>query len=255
VVDGRAAFRMHHSHDPITIDTCLVAHPLVDDVLQHGRFGAATEVTVRAGVATGERSVLADPPATRLDVADDVDQGVSAHVHEDVDGRRFRISTRSFFQSRPDGAAALTALVRDAVGERKVIADLYCGVGILGASCDQPERILAVESSRSAVADAKVNLRGFNAHVVHADVAKLRPVPVAVVIADPSRAGLGKAIVKKIRDCEPKRVVLVSCDAAAMARDLALLDAIGFDLRSITPVDMFPHTPHVECVSVLDAIR
>ena len=255
VVDGHAAFRKHHSHDPITFDTCMVAHPLVDDVLQKGDFGAATEVTVRASVATGERSVLADPTAITVDVPDDVVQGVSAHIHEEIDGRRFRVSTRSFFQSRTDGAAALAHHVREAVGPKKVIADLYCGVGILGALCETPERILAVESSRSSVADAKVNLRGFNAHVVHADVAKLRPVPVDVVIADPSRAGLGKQVVKKIRDCEPQRVVLVSCDAAAMARDIALLDAAGFDLKSVTPVDMFPHTPHVECVSVLDTIH
>jgi tRNA pseudouridine32 synthase/23S rRNA pseudouridine746 synthase/23S rRNA pseudouridine1911/1915/1917 synthase len=56
VVDGRAAFRKHHSHEPITFDTCMVAHPLVDDVLQKGNFGAATEVTVRASAETGERS-------------------------------------------------------------------------------------------------------------------------------------------------------------------------------------------------------
>jgi 23S rRNA (uracil1939-C5)-methyltransferase len=98
-------------------------------------------------------------------------------------------------------------------------------------------------------------LRGLSAHVVRSDVAKIRPVPVDVVIADPSRAGLGRAAVKTIVACDPDRIVLVSCDVAALARDVALLRDEHFELKQITPVDMFPHTPHVECVSVLDRDR
>jgi 23S rRNA (uracil1939-C5)-methyltransferase len=90
------------------------------------------------------------------------------------------------------------------------------------------------------------------ARVVRADVGRWRPEPVDVVVADPSRAGLGRAAVRVVVGCHADRVVLVSCDAAAFARDVALLRDGGYELRTITPVDLFPHTPHVECVAVLD---
>ena len=83
---------------------------------RHGRFDEAREVTIRAGARTGERSILADPPGAALQVADDIAQGADARIHEEVAGLRFRISMRSFFQVRADGAEALATLVREAVG-------------------------------------------------------------------------------------------------------------------------------------------
>ncbi len=255
VVNGRAAFRRAHSHDPISIDRCLVAHPLVDDVLENGRFGSAREVVVRAGVNTGERGVLADPITAPVDVAIDVATGRNPMIHEIVGDARFQISARSFFQIRPDGAAALAQLVRAAVGAHRRIADLYCGVGLFARLVDQPQSILAVERDRFAVDDARANLRGLPAKVVRADVGRFRPEPVDVVIADPSRAGLTREGVEAVDACDPDRVVLVSCDPAACARDIKLLTERDYRVRSLTPVDLFPHTPHVECVTVFDRSR
>ena len=254
VVDGRPAFRRQHAHDAVPIEHCLVSHPLVDEILRQGNFGRAREITVRVGAATGERLVLPDPERARIDVPEDVRVGSRAHITEVVGGRTFRISARSFFQTRPDGAAALAALVRDAVGPGRSVADLYAGVGLFGASLDAPRRLFSVERSGPATRDARHNLAGVDARIVRADVEHFRPPePVEVVIADPARAGLGKAGVPIVVSCQPERVVLVSCDAAALARDIALLDRAGFSLASITPVDLFGHTPHVECVSVFDA--
>jgi 23S rRNA (uracil1939-C5)-methyltransferase len=78
------------------------------------------------------------------------------------------------------------------------------------------------------------------------------PPPAALVVADPSRAGLGAAGVGTITAAHPTRVVLVSCDPAALARDTGLLTAAGYRLASATPVDLFPHTFHVETVAVFD---
>src|SRR4051812_12716221 len=252
VVDGRAAFRRHHAHDPVRIDSCLVAHPLVDDVLRHGRFHNAREITVRAGARTGERCLWTDPKDATIDVAADVQTGAKAAVHELVDGVRLRIGARSFFQSRVDGAETLAGLVRDAVGPDHVVADLYSGVGLFAALIDHPRRVLAVERDRHAVADARHNLQAVPARVVRGDVGRWRPERVDVVIADPSRAGLGRAGARTVIGTGAERVVLVSCDAAAFARDVALLRDGGYELRAITPVDLFPHTPHIECVTVLD---
>jgi 23S rRNA (uracil1939-C5)-methyltransferase len=254
VVDRRPAFRRHRSHAPVMIDSCLVAHPLVDEVLQTGSFDNAREVVVRAGARTGERSVVPVPARARIAVPADVRVGPRAHIHEIVDHRTFRVSAQSFFQARADGADALTRLVRDAVGCGRVVVDLYAGVGLFAACLDEPARIVAVEENRAAVDDAKHNLRDLDARVVRTDVQLWRAEPVDVVIADPPRAGLGRQGVMTVAACTPERVVLVSCDAPAMARDIRLLDEMGFTLRQVTLVDLFPHTPHVECVSVLDRV-
>ena len=97
-----------------------------------------------------------------------------------------------------------------------------------------------------------MNLEGRAARVVRSDVGRWRGSNVDVVIADPSRVGLQRDGAATVLRCRPERIVLVSCDAAALARDVVLLERGGFTLTSVTPVDLFPHTPHVECVSVLD---
>jgi 23S rRNA (uracil1939-C5)-methyltransferase len=249
VVDGRAAFRRRHAHDPITIDHCLVTHPLVDDLLVHGRFGNAHEVTLRAAVATGERLALADPVRAALDLPPDVAVGPKARVHEVIEGHTFRVSARSFFQARPDGAATLARTVRDAIGPERRVADLYAGVGLFGALLDRPRKVIAVEGSRSAAADAVENLAHVDAHVVHGDVRRWKPQPVDAVVADPGRTGLQKAGVQVITQCDPDTVVLVSCDAAALARDTKLLRDASYEVDQMTLIDIFGHTPHIEVVT------
>ena len=252
VVDGKPAFRRHQSHDPVLIDSCLVAHPSIDELLRDGDFGRANEVTLRVGVGTGERAALADPADTVLDLPPDVMRGKSAHVHEVVDGHALRVSINSFFQSRIDGAHTLARLVREATGRDRVLADLYCGVGLFAVTADEPRRVIAVERGRAAVSDAKHNLREHPARVVRADVGKWKGAKVDVVVADPSRTGLGRDGARTVLACDPERIVLVSCDAAALARDVGLLVGADYTLTSVTLVDLFAHTPHIECVSVLD---
>jgi 23S rRNA (uracil1939-C5)-methyltransferase len=252
VVDGKPAFRKHQSHDPVLIDSCMVAHPAIDELLRDGKFGRATEVTLRVATGTGERAALAEPADIVMDLPPDVMRGKNAAVHEVIDGHSMRVSINSFFQSRTDGAATLARLVREATGPDRILADLYCGVGLFAVTADQPKRIVAVERGRAAVADAKFNLKGRDARIVRSDVGKWKGNKVDVVVADPSRAGLGRDGARAVLACDPERVVLVSCDAAALARDIGLLVAAGFGLASVTLVDLFAHTPHVECVTVLD---
>ena len=272
VVDGRAGFRRHHGHDVVAVDGdgCLVAHPLVDEVLRQGRFGNASAATVRAGSATGERLVVVDPVATAVEVPDGVQvtdaaalaAGHRAWIHEVVAGRRFRVSAGSFFQARPDGAAALAELVASwaagDVGDSPVrVADLYGGVGLLGAvladrmtAAGGRARLQVVEANRSSVADAEVNLADLDhARVVRADVRRWRPSTVDVVVADPSRHGLGAAVVDRVAATGTPLLVLVSCDPGSLGRDAGLLASAGFDLAGATLVDLFPHTPHVEVVT------
>jgi tRNA/tmRNA/rRNA uracil-C5-methylase (TrmA/RlmC/RlmD family) len=112
--------------------------------------------------------------------------------------------------------------------------------------------VIAVEGNPAAVKDARHNLAADNVKVERADVSRWEPVPADVVIADPTRAGLGADVVERIVATDAARVVLVACDAAALGRDVGLLRAGGYTLSEATPVDLFPHTSHVEVVAVLD---
>ena len=266
VAGGRAALRAERSHDPVGIEHCLVAHPAIDDLIANGRYGGAHEVTLRVGAATGERLVrvepsvpaeLSVPDGVRVVGADQLAAGRRAWFTEVVDGRRFRVSADSFFQSRTDGAAALVDAVRDAGGEAwggGHLVDLYGGVGLFASCLGEGMSTTVVEASRSSVADARHNLADRAATIVKVAAGRWRPSPADIVVADPPRAGLGKDVVSRIEATGAPRVVLVSCDPASYGRDAGLLHGSGYALRSTTLVDLFPHTPHVELVSVFDRV-
>jgi 23S rRNA (uracil1939-C5)-methyltransferase len=283
---GRVALRRHHSHELVAVPACQVAHPLVAGVLGAGRFPPTAEVTVRAGVRTGERLVVVDlagPDGDEGDGADELDASVPpgvrvvggrqlaagkrAWIHEEAHGVRLRVSARSFFQSGPAGAEALVAAVGDALGDAldgapgdrgdggrsPHLLDLYGGVGLFGATLGRAgPRVTVVEASASSCADARVNLAGLDARVVRSDVGRWRPRRADAVVADPPRAGLGRAGVRVIAGTHAPRVVLVSCDAGALGRDAGLLTRAGYRLASATLVDQFVGTPHVEVVTRFD---
>ena len=262
MVKGRPAFRRAYSHDPVLVDSCLVAHPLIESLIAEAKFDAVKEAEIRCGARTGERLVIAFPTTRYLELpddvvtigADDLEAGRTAMFAEQAAGRRWRISATSFFQTRADGADALAQLVAESVPDTaETIVDLYSGVGLFAGTIARPGRtVIAVEGNPAAVRDAKHNLAADDVKVERADIGRWDPVPADVVIADPSRAGLGADVIGHISDTDASRVVLVACDAAALARDVRLLAAEGFSLTRATPVDLFPHTSHVEVVAVLD---
>ena len=268
--DGRLGFRRRRSHDPLAVARCLVAHPLLQPVLAEGRFDDAGEVLLRASVATGDVLAVADPTASGAVVPegvravgqDELGSGTRVWLHEDVDGHRLRVSARSFFQSGPSTAAALGRAVARAVhgsdpGAHRFdpatdrFVDLYGGIGLftvlLGA-----RRSEVVERSASSVADARANTAALGAKVVKVAVERWHPSPADVVVADPSRDGLGTAGAAAVAATGAARVALVSCDPAALGRDVALLAGHGYACRGVELVDMFPHTHHVEVVTALE---
>jgi 23S rRNA (uracil1939-C5)-methyltransferase len=262
-VDGRFGFRRRSSHDVVAVSPCLVAHPLLEELVVDGRYPDG-EVTLRAGAGTGERLVVVAGPAERAQVPDGVRvvsdgelrAGTRAWYHEELAGRRWRISARSFFQARPDGAEALLRLANEALeGTRpdRRLVDLYGGVGLFAGSVPSGHATL-VEQGASSIADARVNLAGIEHRIVKADVQHWGPTHADAVIADPPRNGLGPKGVAKVQATGATRLVLVSCDPAAFARDARLLAAAGYPLVSATLVDLFPHTSHVEVVSRFDRV-
>jgi 23S rRNA (uracil1939-C5)-methyltransferase len=260
--DGRFSLRRHHSHDLVAVPACLVAHPRLAEVAAKGRFPPASEVTIRVGARTGDRLVIVDlPPVLAETEAVEVPDGVRvvtgaeladgrrAWLFEVVAGVRLRVSARSFFQAGPDAAEALVAAVGEALGPCETLADLYAGVGLFAATVGRGARVMAVEASASAAADARVNLAGGDAKVVRSDVARWRARAVEAVVADPPRAGLGPRGVRAVAATRAGRIALVSCDAGALGRDTRLLREAGYAWTGSTLVDAFPHTLHVEVVS------
>jgi 23S rRNA (uracil1939-C5)-methyltransferase len=261
VSNGRFALRRRHSHEAIELDSCLVLHPLLDQLVREGNFGRAGSVTLRCGARTGERMAIVSPSADGVVLPDDVrvvgsdelHAGRRAWFHEEIAGVRFRISAPSFFQARPDGADALVAAVDAAVGpidDHTRVVDAYAGVGLFSATVARDAAsIVAVERSASSNADARINLADLRARVVRADVERLRPTPADVVIADPARAGLGRRAVERLAATGASVLALVSCDPAAFARDVGLLRDAGYELERTTLVDLFGHNSHIELVS------
>jgi tRNA/tmRNA/rRNA uracil-C5-methylase (TrmA/RlmC/RlmD family) len=264
VEGGRAGFRRRHSHDAVVVDSCLIAHPAAAELVRDGRFGAAEEVVVRVGARTGERMVLASPTAEGVAVPDDVlvvgaDElaaGRAAWIHEEMAGRRWRVSARSFLQASPAGADVLVDLVGGAVRtlapDARTMVDLAAGIGLFAGTVGTGlDAVVAVEPSRSAVADARYNLEDTSATVVKASIERWRPDRADVVVADPPRAGLRRVGVERVVATGASALVLVSCDPGALGRDVSLLGAAGYALESSTVLDLFPQTSHVEVVSRL----
>jgi 23S rRNA (uracil1939-C5)-methyltransferase len=182
---------------------------------------------------------------------------------EELGGYSFRISHSAFFQTNTEMAERLCELAGDAAGLRGTerVFDLYCGIGTIGLSlASRAGQVWGVETVPEAIADARHNARAngvanarFTAENVRLGVRPLleeagKP---DVVIVDPPRAGLSKKIVRRVIECDAPRIVYVSCNPTTLAPNAAQLTEAGYRLRRVTPVDMFPHTPHVECVAVL----
>lgn len=176
---------------------------------------------------------------------------------------KFKISPQSFYQVNRKGAELLyqKAAMYAALKGGEVLLDLYCGTGTIGLSMAKDAKsLIGVEIVPKAIEDAKENAKtnGIeNARFICGDASsaaetlKAEGLTPDVIIIDPPRKGCDKSLIKTISDFNPKRVVYVSCDPATLARDLAVFAELGFKALEATPVDMFPRTSHVECVTYL----
>jgi 23S rRNA (uracil1939-C5)-methyltransferase len=252
---NRLGLRGRHSHDVVELDGCPVSHPLLEDLLAVIRIRGDGEVSLRVSAATGERSAwILNGTVELLAVPADVAIGAAAAVHEVVAGKKLRVSAASFFQSGPAAAEVLVAGVRaacDDMGEGASIVDAYGGVGLFGSALGG-DRVTLVEESDAACADATVNLEGRRADIVCSSIERWRPRRADLVVADPSRSGLGRQAVAVLAATEAQRIVVVSCDPVSLARDAGLLREAGYEHIRSTVYDLFPQTHHVEVITTFD---
>lgn len=186
------------------------------------------------------------------------------HIFEEMEGLRFKVGPKSFYQTNSEQAYNLYKMAREFAGltGNELVYDLYTGTGtIANFVARQARKVVGIEYVPEAIEDAKVNsaLNGIDNTLFYAgDMKDIltndfiaehgRP---DVIITDPPRAGMHNDVIDVILAAEPKRIVYVSCNPATQARDLQLLDG-KYKVTAVQPVDMFPHTHHVENVVQLE---
>ena len=186
------------------------------------------------------------------------------HIFEEMEGLRFKVGPKSFYQTNSEQAYNLYKVAREFAGltGNELVYDLYTGTGtIANFVARKARKVVGIEYVPEAIEDAKVNsaLNGIDNTLFYAgDMKDIltndfiaehgRP---DVIITDPPRAGMHNDVIDVILAAEPKRIVYVSCNPATQARDLQLLDG-KYKVTAVQPVDMFPHTHHVENVVQLE---
>jgi 23S rRNA (uracil1939-C5)-methyltransferase len=247
---------------------------------RRARRGVLRNLVVREGRRTGQLQTRLVTTAARfpkppvdLHTAIEGDSGSTEgptgalgeeRLREELCGLRLEMSHGAFFQTNTEMAERLYAVAAEYAGlsgsER--VFDLYCGIGTIGLSmAKQAGEVWGLEIVPEAIADAEANAERNeigNARFVAASARTgVRPLleqagKPDVVVIDPPRAGLSQKIVRRVLECDAKRIVYVSCNPTTLAPNAAQLVEAGYTLRRVKPVDMFPQTPHIECVALFE---
>ena len=249
-------------------------------VVRESRRGG--ELQVRLVTSPGridrERFAQAAEPVggllwTQLDSVAETTQGGqteliagSDRLEEEIGGMRMRISPNAFFQTNTEMAERLYRLAIEyaAPGASDRVYDLYCGIGTIGLLiAPRAGEVWGLELVEEAIADAIANARlneidnaRFFAGDVRLALRELveragRP---DVLVVDPPRSGLSQKVVRRVIEAGPRRIVYVSCNPTTLAPNAAQLVEAGYALRRVRAVDMFPQTPHIECVALLERL-
>ncbi|MCX6026502.1 MAG: class I SAM-dependent RNA methyltransferase [Chloroflexi bacterium] len=272
--DGRLGYMRQGSRHVLAIRECHLPEPLLDEIwpaLDMREAQGITQVGLRAD-SEGETMVMlegseAGMPEVQVERSlsvvwlapggrSDTLVGEDA-LHFAVSGQNYRVSPASFFQVNtgllPTLVEQVLALVE--VGAGDTALDVYSGVGLFSAFlARRARRVVAVEASPSAAADFEDNLASFdNVELYEATAAAVLPhleIRPQVAVVDPPRAGLDREAMAGLVGLAPRRIVYVSCDPSTLARDARALQAAGYSLATLIPIDLFPQTYHIESISL-----
>ncbi|MFK5974003.1 MAG: 23S rRNA (uracil(1939)-C(5))-methyltransferase RlmD [Flavobacteriaceae bacterium] len=189
------------------------------------------------------------------------------HIFEEMEGLRFKINAKSFYQTNSEQAYELYKITRDFAGlsGKELVYDLYTGTGTIAQFiAKKAKKVVGIEAVPEAIADAKENAErngiknvaffvGDMKNVFNESFITANGTP-DIIITDPPRDGMHKDVVRQILNIAPKKVVYVSCNSATQARDLELMKEL-YSVTKVQPVDMFPQTHHVENVVLLEKIK
>ena len=251
---GTLGFTHRERRRFVRIDLCLLMNDRTNELLSQlqDRCGETSALSIRASDTTGD--FLIQPTLKNPDLSIPTGQ---KRYRESVASREFQVASPSFFQVNVAQTARLAELVRESLQltGRETVLDAYAGVGTFAVLLSPfASRIIAVEESTAAIADARANAAGqpnieFLTGKVEDVLPNLDATPDAVIL-DPSRSGCQPRVLDTLLQLAPRRIAYVSCNPETLARDLAVL-CRHYRVESVQPIDMFPQTHHVECVATL----
>ena len=256
--NGKLGFYKSRSHSIAPVENCIIC---VDGMNFSEISGRNLKGDVRVEISasnTGERTIALAP--TRGEEKARITEG-PAVLHELVEGKTLEVSQESFWQSHAKAPEVLTKAVLDfaRISSSEHVLDLYGGAGLFTAAIIDlvgPDgQVDLIEGSKVATEDARRNFASYkNVTVATGDVAKLLPrvTSADVVVLDPPREGAGKDVISQIAALNPRAIVYVACDPAALARDTAYLEDHSYLLAGLRAFDLFPMTHHIECVALYE---
>lgn len=277
-VREKMGFYKKKTYDIVPVFSCQVASPKINEIMQdldNLELKNIEEIVIKATTldetmiifkATAEADedylinklqFIADSLVVVYDGIPKLLSG-KGFIKEKVGDYYYKISTLSFFQVNTLGAERLYNKVKEygSLQDNERVLDLYCGTGTIGIYLsDVCKDVTGLEINGEAVLDAQDNIeinKVVNVKVEQKDVSKVIDSyeNIELVVVDPPRSGLSKKALSNILEVNPNRIVYVSCDPATLSRDINLLKD-DYEVKEITPVDMFPNTYHVECVCLL----
>jgi len=255
---GQVGYKNMVTRQFVRIEECLLMDDNINETigLVQDKMEGQTQMSIR--VASNTDSMLVQP---RMNIS-----GLSLvtgeqHYEEEVRGSRFRVAASSFFQVNTGQLSRAVNEVRELLDldGSEVMVDAYCGVGVFAVLVSPyVKRVIGIEESASAIEDAGLNMNGVtNVEFIEGKTEHVLAEwsdadEVDVLLLDPPRVGCHPDVLESVKKLKPKKVLMISCEPEAMARDLDLLCEGGmYRLETLRPVDMFPQTRHVETISML----
>ena len=188
----------------------------------------------------------------------------NGYIYDILGDYKFKISPLSFYQVNPVQTEILYDTAIKCLNDNNknnIALDLYCGIGTIGIFASKYfKKVYGIEIVEQAIEDAKYNAKINkidNIDFFAGDVEKVLPkiieidnIKPSTIFVDPPRKGLDKKTIEILQELKPSKIIYISCNPATLARDIALLEK-NYNIKEIQPVDMFPYTTHIECITVL----
>lgn len=272
-VRANVGYYKKKTYDVINIDKCLIVDDKINELLnlcKKNNLKGIYQILIRVSKTDSmivlkvkddysiDKSLFENNVTTLVVYEDKKYKNIigNGYITESIGDYKFIISPDSFFQVNTNGAYNLYSKVLEYVDKSNYLLDLYCGTGTIGIFLSKVcNKVLGVEINSYAVADANKNKKLNNIDNIEfkcSDVSDLNLVDnFDTVVLDPPRSGLDKMALDYLLKLKPNKIVYVSCDPVTLARDLNLLNEL-YDVKEITPVNMFSRTYHVECVCLLE---
>lgn len=271
-VKENIGFYKNNTYDIINIDNCLISDKLINKSIKHLKklnLKPVNKITCRTGL--NELMIIIETTNKNIDITPlkDIAHSIylkvdndyvhvfgNKNIYEKLGDYKYIISPDSFFQINLNTCLKLYNKIKDYVGQNKNVIDLYCGTGSIGIFVSENNNIIGIELNEFAIKDALKNKKINNTNNINFICGdsgkKLKELNFNpdIIIVDPPRNGLNKETIQNILNFNAKEIIYVSCDPMTLVRDLNILKET-YNIKEITPFDMFPNTYHVECIALL----